>query len=285
MNYADMVLGTWYPQGGMIKIVEGMVNLAQSLGVTIQYNAEVQKIEVADKKVKQLLLTDGRRIVTDVVVGGADYHHLEQHLLDQPHRQYDKQYWSTRVLAPSSLIFYLGLKGRLKNLVHHNLFFDADFRQHSEEIYTTKKWPTDPLFYMSVPLVTDTGIAPEGHENVFILIPIAPGLTDTPEMRQHYYTRVLSRAEQLTGQSIIDRVVYKKSYCINDFISDYHAYKGNAYGLANTLMQTAFMKPKMKSTKVENLYYTGQLTVPGPGVPPALISGQIVAREVMKKYA
>lgn len=285
MNYADMVLGTWYPEGGMIKIADAMVSLAKELGVKFEFNSEVAKIEVAGKKIKHLVTTNGRIVEADVVVGGADYHHLEQQLLEKPYRQYDEAYWSKRVMAPSSLIYYLGIKGRLDNVEHHNLFFDADFKKHSEEIYTTKQWPSDPLFYMSVPSVTDAGIAPEGHENIFILIPIAPDLEDTEAIRERYFTTVLGRIESMTGQAIKDRIIYHRSYCIKDFKSDYHSFKGNAYGLANTLSQTAFLKPKMKSSKLDNLYYTGQLTVPGPGIPPALISGQIVAKEVMKKYA
>ena len=188
-------------------------------------------------------------------------------------------------MASSRLVFYLCIKGRMKDVLHHNLFFDADFKIHSEEIYTSKRWPTDPLFYMSAPSMTDDTIAPDGHENLFILIPIAPDLEDTEAIREHYFSRVLERIKMITGEDIQDRIVYKRSYCVKDFKADYHSFQGNAYGLANTLRQTAFMKPKMKSRKLDNLYFTGQLTVPGPGIPPALISGQIVAREVMKNYA
>ncbi len=285
MNYADMVLGTWYPEGGMIKIVDAMVSLAKELGVKFEFNAEVSKIEVEGKKAKRLITSSGRVIEADVIIGGADYHHLEQEVLDKAYRQYDESYWDKRVMAPSSLVFYLGIKGRLHNVLHHNLFFDADFKKHSAEIYTDKKWPTDPLFYMSAPSRTDGSIAPEGHENIFILIPVATDLEDTEEIRNHYFDRVLKRIKEMTGESLEERIVYKRSFCINDFKADYHSYKGNAYGLANTLTQTAFLKPKMKSSKLSNLYYTGQLTVPGPGIPPALISGQIVAQEVMKQYA
>jgi len=285
MNYADMVLGTWYPDGGMVKIVDAMVSLAKELGVKFEFNSEVTRIEAEQKTVKRLITSHGRVIEADVVVGGADYHHLEQQVLDKAYRQYDDAYWASRVMAPSSLVFYLGIKGRLPNALHHNLFFDADFKLHSKEIYTDPKWPTDPLFYMSVPSVTDAGIAPEGHENIFILIPIAPDLKDTEETRQHYFSRVMERIKTVAGEDLIERIVYQRSFCVNDFKADYHSFRGNAYGLANTLSQTAFLKPKMKSRKLDNLYYTGQLTVPGPGIPPALISGQIVAREVMKRYA
>lgn len=285
MNYADMVLGTWYPDGGMVKIVDAMVSLAKELGVKFEFNSEVTKIEAEHKNIKRLITAHGRIIEADVVVGGADYHHLEQEVLDKSYRQYDEAYWANRVMAPSSLVFYLGVRGKMKNVLHHNLFFDADFKLHSAEIYTDKKWPTEPLFYMSVPSVTDDSIAPEGHENLFILMPIATDLEDTQEIREHYFERILERIKAVTGEDLKDRIIYQRSYCINDFKTDYHSYRGNAYGLANTLGQTAFLKPKMKSRKLENLYFTGQLTVPGPGIPPALISGQIVAREVMKKYA
>lgn len=285
MNYADMALGTWYPEGGMVKIVDALVSLAKELGVKFEFNAEVTRIETERKSVKRLITTHGRVVEADVVVGGADYHHLEQEVLDKPDRQYDEAYWSSRVMAPSSLVFYLGIKGEMKNVLHHNLFFDADFKRHSEEIYTNPKWPTEPLFYMSVPSVTDAGIAPEGQTNVFILIPIAPDLEDQDDIRERYFSLVLERIKVLTGEALEDRILYKRSFCIKDFKTDYHSYKGNAYGLANTLSQTAFLKPKMKSRKLENLYFTGQLTVPGPGIPPALISGQIVAKEVMKRYA
>ena len=284
MNYADMVLGTWYPMGGMGKIIDGMVSLAKELGVQFEFDAEVTQIQTEGKKAKAILTSDGKRYTADTVVGGADYHHVEQ-LLGKPDRQYNDAYWTKRVMAPSSLLFYLGIEGRLEGVEHHNLFFDADFEKHSEEIYRDPKWPSNPLFYMCVPSKTDPSVAPAGKENLFLLIPIAPGLPDTPEIREKYLQLLLQRIQNLTGQSLAGRISYQRSYCINDFISDYHSYRGNAYGLANTLKQTAFLKPKMKSRKVDNLFFTGQLTVPGPGMPPALISGQIVAREVMKHYA
>lgn len=284
MNYADMVLGTWYPMGGMGKIIDGMVSLAKELGVRFEFDAAVTHIHTEGKKVRSVLASNGKRYSAGAVVGGADYHHVEQ-LLEKTDRQYNEAYWKNRVMAPSSLLFYLGIEGRMEGVEHHNLFFDADFEKHSMEIYRDPQWPSDPLFYMCVPSVTDPSVAPAGCENVFLLIPIAPGLPDTPEIREKYLHLLLQRIQDLTGQSLAGRIRYQRSYCINDFITDYHSYRGNAYGLANTLKQTAFLKPKMKSRKVDNLFFTGQLTVPGPGMPPALISGQIVAREVMKHYA
>ncbi|NDK55910.1 phytoene desaturase family protein [Pontibacter fetidus] len=283
MNYADISLGTWYPMGGMYKIIEGMVQLAEEKGVVFKYNQDVQEIQV-NQNIATRIVTTTDVFETDVIVASADYHHVEKNLLPAQFQSYSSEYWDTRVMAPSSLIFYLGVNKRLKNLRHHSLFFDEDFGPHANEIYTNPKWPTKPLFYVSAPSVTDDSVAPAGCENLFILIPVAPGLQDTEEVREKYYNLVMDRLEQLTNQEIRGSVLYKRSYAHNDFIHDYNAFKGNAYGLANTLLQTALLKPSLKSKKVKNLYYTGQLTVPGPGVPPSLISGQVVAQEVAKEF-
>lgn len=282
MNHADMTLGTWYPVGGMVKIVDAMVTLAREQGVVFELGCKVEKINVNNGHVISLMIDDGRIFPADVVVGGADYHHVEQDLLEKKDRQYSENYWKSRVMAPSSLIFYLGVQGRLKNLLHHNLFFDSDFKQHAREIYDTPAWPSDPLFYVCAPSVTDASVAPPNCENLFILIPTASDLADSEANTEKYYDLVMRRLEAHTGQNIRDRVVFKRAFSGADFKTEYHAFKGNAYGLANTLLQTAFLKPKMKSKKVKNLFFTGQLTVPGPGVPPALISGQTVAKEILK---
>lgn len=285
MNYADIALGTWYPMGGMHKIIEGMQKLALELGVDIRCNQEVAAIQTSNGRADRVLTTDGQSYAADIVVGGADYHHIESKLLPENARNYSESYWQSRTMAPSCLLFYIGVNKRLKNILHHNLFFDEDFGKHAREIYDSPAWPEKPLFYVSAPSVTDPSVAPEGCENLFLLIPVAPGLEDTPAIREHYYDLIMSRFEQLTEQSIRDAVVYKRSYAHTDFVQDYHAFKGNAYGLANTLLQTAFLKPKILNKHIPNLYYTGQLTVPGPGVPPSLISGLVVAKEVQKRFS
>lgn len=280
MNYAEIKLGTWYPMGGMHKIVQGMVDLAISKGVNIQYNSEVTGFAIEAGQVKGVKVAGGI-LTADAVVASADYHHVET-LLGDAHRNYDEAYWDKRVMAPSSLLFYLGINKRLPRLKHHNLFFDRDFSVHSHEIYTDPMWPSDPLFYASAPSVTDPSVAPEGCENLFLLIPVAPNLEDTQEVREQYFDQLMDRLEQFCGVSIRDSIVYKRSYAHQDFMGDYHAFKGNAYGLANTLMQTAILKPSLKNKHLKNMFYTGQLTVPGPGVPPSLISGIVVAKEVDK---
>ncbi|RMD73379.1 MAG: phytoene desaturase, partial [Bacteroidetes bacterium] len=242
MNYADMALGTWYPMGGMHRIVEAMAAIATELGVTIRTGVEVRQIAVHQGRAIAVRTDDGP-IEADVVVGAADYHHVEQELLAPEWRQYDARYWENRTMAPSSLLFYLGVERRLDNLRHHTLFFDRSLDQHAREIYETPRWPSEPLFYACTPSITDPSVAPQGCENLFLLVPLAPGLEDSDALRENYYDRIMNRLERLTGQSIRPHVVYKRSYAMNDFVHDYHAFKGNAYGLANTLRQTAFLKP------------------------------------------
>lgn len=283
MNYADLELGTWYPKGGMHEIVKAMVTVAENLGVTIKYNQDVQGINITGKTAKQVV-SDNDVFEADIVVAGADYHHVEQHLLLPEYRQYTEKYWDKRVMAPSSLIFYLGVDKKVDGLLHHNLFFDKSFEAFAHEIYTQPQWPSNPLFYVCAPSKTDDTVAPEGKENLFVLIPVAPDLKDTEETREKYYNLVMDRLENLTGQTIREHVIYKRSFAHNDFKERYHSYKGNAYGLANTLLQTAIFKPSLKNPKIDNLYFTGQLTVPGPGVPPSIISGLVVGGEVYKEY-
>ncbi|OOG70497.1 NAD(P)/FAD-dependent oxidoreductase [Algoriphagus sp. A40] len=283
MNYADIALGTWYPKKGMHEIIRGMITLAEEKGVKIRYSSEVEEIEIEAGMAKQVRLKSGEKIPADVVIAGADYHHVDRHLLDPKYSNYSEEYWDKRVMAPSSLLFYLGVNKRLKNLRHHNLFFDEPLGPHADAIYKNPRWPEKPLFYASVPSITDPTVAPDGMENLFLLIPLAPDLEDSDEMREKYFDIIMSRLEKITGQEIRSHVIFKRSYAHNDFKADYHAFKGNAYGLANTLLQTAILKPSLKNKKVRNLYYTGQLTVPGPGVPPSLISGGVVAREVIKE--
>ena len=276
MNHADMALGTWYPMGGMGRIVEAMMHVAREQGVDIRCDTPVLHVLVENGRAAGVTTAAGE-LRADVVVAAADYHHVEHELLEPDQRSYTESYWDARVMAPSSLLFYLGFNTRLPKLLHHNLFFDESLDAHAKEIYDEPQWPSQPLMYVSAPSKTDSTVAPTGHENVFVLIPIAPGLTDSEEVRQHYFRLVLKKLNAQTGMDVEPHLVLNRSYCINDFKSDYNAYRGNAYGLANTLRQTAVLKPSMKSKRVKGLYFTGQLTVPGPGVPPSLISGQVVA--------
>lgn len=281
MNYADFGLGTWHPDGGMYKIVEGMVALARSLGVKMHTDSTVEAIEVDTANHAKGIVVNGTFEAADIVLAGADYHHAET-LLPPKHRQYSEAYWQKKVFAPSSLLFYVGLNKKVKNVSHHTLFFDVDFDAHSKAIYDDPKWPEAPLFYVNFPSLTDPSMAPQGKEACFILIPLAPGIEDHQNLRERYFDKVIKRLETLTQQKIRPDVLFHESFCLTEFVEAYNSFKGNAYGMANTLLQTAFLRPKLKSKKVNNLYFTGQLTVPGPGVPPALISGKLVADLIQK---
>ena len=281
MNYADFGLGTWHPKGGMYEVVKGMNLLALELGVKIKTNQNVEKINV-DNGVVKSVVSNGETIYSDVVLSGADYHHTET-LLDKKYRGYSEKYWNSKIFAPSSLLFYVAFDKQLKNVSHHTLFFDTEFDIHARDIYDNPRWPDKPLFYASFPSKTDETVAPDGKETGIFLIPIAPGIEDTPEIREKYFKNIIERFETLTQQKVMDSIIFKESFCVEDFVNDYNSYKGNAYGLANILTQTAFLRPKIISKKVENLFFTGQLTVPGPGVPPSIISGKIVSDLISKK--
>jgi phytoene desaturase len=283
MNYADFGLGTWHPKGGMYKIVEGMQSLAESLGVSFHTNAPVEEILLENSRAAGIKV-NGSVTKADVVLSGADYHHTET-LLPQGYRQYSEAYWENRTFAPCSLLFYEGFDKKLEGVRHHNLFFDTDFERHARAIYDTPAWPEDPLFYANFPSVTDASMAPEGKETGFFLMPLAPGLEDTPKLRGSYFDIMIDRLEKRTGHSVKNNIIFKRDFCVGDFVSRYNSYKGNAYGMANTLLQTAFLRPGLKSKKVKNLFFTGQLTVPGPGVPPSLISGKLVSELIVQQYA
>lgn len=282
MNYADLVLGTWYPMGGMAVVPEAMKKLAIELGVKFETDVDIKKINVEGNLAKGV---QAQKNYTDfsALVSSADYHFTEQKLLPETHRQYSEKYWESRKMAPSSILFYIGINKKLPNLLHHNLLFDEDFEQHAKEIYTTPMWPTKPLLYVSCTSKTDPIVAPEGHENLTVLIPLAPGIHDSEELKEKYFNLAVERIENKIGEKFKDNIVFKKIYAPSNFVADYNSFKANAYGLANTLLQTAHLKPSIKSKKVKNLFYTGQLTVPGPGVPPSLVSGKLVAEQV-KKY-
>ena len=284
MNYADIVGGTWFPKGGMYSVIEGMHKLATELGVCFFFDHTVTALPVTNGVINKVITSSGN-FEADAVIASADYHYVETRLLQSQYRSYTEKYWESRVMAPSCLLYYVGLNKKLHNIKHHMLFFDAPFQQHAEKIYKTKEWPDEPLFYVSVTTVTDESLAPKDCENLFFLVPVAPGLqNDTEELREHYFKKIVLRFEKHIGQTITGSITYKKTFAHSDFINDYNSYKGNAYGLANTLLQTAVLKPSIKSKKVKNLYYTGQLTVPGPGVPPSLISGELAAKQVCKDF-
>ncbi|MCB0477279.1 MAG: phytoene desaturase [Crocinitomicaceae bacterium] len=283
MNHADLDLGTFYPMGGMYQISKAMESLAKELGVEFHTGESVQGVIFEDNKI-QAIKTDSGTYPADELLVSMDYHAFEQHILPKEFRSYDEKYWDSRVLAPSSFLYYIGVDKKIPNLQHHNLFFDEDLDQHAKKIYGDIGWPDKPAFYVNCTSKSDPTAAPEGKENLMILIPTPPGYHENEEeTAEILFNQVIHRIEKLAGVSIQDSILVKHSMTGKDFIQTYNSYKGNAYGLANVLKQTAFLKPKMTSKKVKNLTYTGHLTVPGPGVPPAIISGKIAATLITKK--
>ena len=285
MNYADICLGTWYPQGGIRSIATAMYDNSLDLGVKYEFACPVDKIHLneSEKSVKGIQC-NGQDIETDILLVNGDYQYVEQNLLSNNVRNYSNRYWENRVFSPSSLIFYIGLNKKIQNIPHHALFFDTSFNLHAQEIYDRPSWPTNPLFYISCTSKTDMSTAPKDGEALFVLIPTANGLNDNDEVRDKFFNIVISRIEDNIGVSLRNNIVFKRSYAHRDFTRDFNSMNGNAYGLANTLFQSAFLKPKMKNKKIGNLYYTGQLTVPGPGMPPSIISGKIAANLIGKEH-
>ena len=281
MNHADFGLGTWYPKGGFNAVALGMAKLAKELGVEFLVNETVIKIENKGEYVTNVI-TDNGIFSADVVISGADYAHTEK-LLNPDLKNYSDEYWKKKVFAPSSFLYYVAFDKKVEKLLHHNLFFDTDFEKHAVEIYDEPQLPKKPLFYANFSSITEPELAPEGKEVGFFLIPVAVDLEDSQEIHDQYFDLIMNRIEQNTGVDLRKHVVFKKSFGVKDFKERYNTCRGNAYGLANTLLQTSILRPQIDNKKLKNLFYTGQLTVPGPGVPPALISGKVVTDYIFKK--
>jgi phytoene desaturase len=286
MNHVDFNLGVWYPaEGGISRVVQAMVDLGIEYGVRFRYDSEVTKLDIEDGKVNKIYFGDDT-LEPDILVVNADYPHFEINLLGDKNQSYDVKYWDSRVIAPSALVLYIGLNKKLDKLEHHNLFLTKDWDQGFENVFDPKKarWPETPSYYINVTSKNDDTVAPEGGETIFVLVPLAPDLIDTPEIREKYYHKLVSHIETLAEEPIIGHEIVKKIYSVNDYRKDYNAYKGTALGLTHTLMQTALFRPSHKSRKVDNLYYTGHYTHPGIGMPMCIISSQVLAKTIERRY-
>ena len=278
MSHMDLGLGVWYPKGGIGSVVTAIENIARDRGVVIRTSSPVKRIITERGRVCGVELESGV-LDADIVVANADYHHVETTLLDDKHRSYDERYWESRTIAPSAFLLYLGVEGPVENLAHHTLLLEHDWQVHFDEMFEKPAWPTKPSLYVCAPSKTDDSIAPSGCESLFVLAPIPAGLEDTPKKRSEYRELLLSELERTTGP-IRDRIVLERSFSINDFAHDYNAYKGTALGLSHTLMQTGSFRPLQRSKKAKGLFYVGQFTHPGIGVPMVLISAQVAARAI-----
>ncbi|ACM57475.1 phytoene desaturase family protein [Halorubrum lacusprofundi] len=281
MSHVDYNMGVYYPEGGIGAVVDGIVELGEDLGVEFVTDAEVTAIE-GRRGGFALDTADGERYLTDLVVSDADYAHTEQELLPKHKRQYSDEYWESRTYAPSAFLLYLGVEGDVPNLEHHTLVLPTGWNHHFEQIFDDPAWPDDPAYYLCAPSETDDTVAPEGHSNLFALVPIAPGLEDTPELREEYRDLVLDDIAENTDTELRDRIVFEETFCVDDFADRYNSYQGSALGLAHTLRQTSLLRPPHRSDALDGLYFTGSTTTPGIGVPMCLISGQLTAEELSK---
>lgn len=284
MSHVDLNLGVYFPRGGMASLVEGMKRLAVETGVEILTDHEVTAIDVSGSQAKVLRTKHGD-YPADIVLINADYHHAETQLLPRDSRTYSDRYWRRRTLAPSMFVVYLGLSKKLRSVTHHNLYFSDPWEEHFDQIFTHPEWPARPSYYVSCASYDDDAVAPEGKENIFFLVPVAPGLADTDEIRERYADRVITHFEKLTGEEITPHVEIRRIFSHRDFAADYNAYQGSALGLAHTLRQTAVFRPSHRSKRVKNLFYSGQYTHPGIGVPMALISSQVICEQIGKEFA
>ncbi len=283
MSHVDLNLGVFYPSGGLAGVAASIAALAAEKGVEIITGESVEKVIVKNGRARGVVTGSGPR-EADAVLVNADYAHAEMNFLDDEHRTFSDKYWQKRVWAPSMFIMYLGLNKKLPSLQHHNLYFARDWDRHFDTIFSNPGWPDDPCFYVSCISKTDNDAAPAGGENVFVLVPVAPGLDDSPLQREAYADRIIEHIERVTGESISDSLAVRRIYSHRDFISDYNAWGGTALGLSHTLGQTAVFRPSMRSRKVNGLYYTGQYTHPGVGVPMVLIAAQVAADGMEKDF-
>jgi len=284
MSHIDFELGVWYPMGGISVFIDSLVKIATEKGVKIKYNQDVRKLSVVSDHAISSVVTQKRSFEADLVVASGDYPHTEMNLLSPADQSYPASYWKKKTIAPSAFILYLGISKKIEKLEHHTLFLDHDWMKHFDSIFNNPSWPEEPSYYVCAPSKTDPSVAPKGMENLFILVPVAPGLKDTPAVRKQYTKKILSHLEELIGQKFQDDIVYLKTFAHNDYQSLYHAYQGTALGLSHTVFQSALFRPAHQSKKVHNLFYTGQYTHPGIGMPTCLISSQITAQAVIKKY-
>ena len=271
--------GVWYPMGGIGMIVRALQELGQAKGVRYEYGCPARGIRASDGRASEVL-TDLGAFPADVVISNADYHHTETMLLDRNVRTYDDKFWRRRVLSPSAFILYIGLDRRLDGLLHHNLYFEKNWDIHFDAVFRNPAWPERFSYYVSCPSKTDPSVAPPGMENLFFLVPVAPGMDDTDDMREAFAGRVLDHFEQMTGQTIRRNMVVRRIFSQQDFIADYNTYKGTAFSLSHTLFQTAVFRPRRRSRRLTNLYFTGQYTHPGVGMPMVFIAAELTAKRV-----
>ncbi|CAI48193.1 phytoene dehydrogenase (phytoene desaturase) [Natronomonas pharaonis DSM 2160] len=278
MSHVDFNLGVYHPTGGIASVVDGVAELARDLGVDIETGTPVSGLDPADNAIT--VSTDAGTHRADTVVANAAPAHVDRDLLPDGVAEYGDDYWSDRTYAPSAFMLYLGVEGDVEPLYHHTLVLPTDWDDHFRQIFETPAWPDDPAYYINVPSSTDPTMAPDGHEAVVVLVPIAPGLDDGPAVRETFREQVLNDIATHTGVDLRDRIVLERTACVSEFGQRFGAPQGTALGLAHTLSQTGPLRPSIRSSVSDSLFYAGSYTSPGIGVPMCLTSGEHAAAAV-----
>ena len=282
MSHIDFNMGVFYPQGGIHEIPLALQKIGKKNGVKYRTGVNVAQINTKrGPKVKGVTLDNGEVLEADIIVSNAPVHHTET-LLPKPYRDHSERYWDRRTLAPSALIMYLGVKGKIDSLTHHNLLFSSDWKKNFGEIFDTPQWPSEPSLYICAPSKTDPNVAPEGDENLFVLVPIPPRMETSKEELEKQSDRMLGIIEkEMNIPDLRERIIYKRVFSAKDFTTHYNKLGGTALGLAHTIQQTAILRPNNRSKKVENLLYVGGDTNPGIGMPIQLISAELALKRLI----
>jgi len=285
LNWAAIDGGTWFPTNGMYDTILGMERVCRELGVTFLYDHRVTGLKHERGAIKEVVCSSEehgiRRFAAEKFLVTCDMAFFERSIVPKSLRMYSPDYWDSREVSPSCLLFYLGVDCRVQGLEHHNLFFDQSMYDHMDDIYgSTPQIPPNPLFYVSVISHSNRTLAPEGCDSIFVLVPM-PSIPVKKVDKARILDNVLGRMEDRIDMSLRDHIVVQDSFDYSDFCKTYHSLGGNGFGLSNTLFQSAFLKPSMRSTTLSNLFYAGQTTAPGGGIPTSMLSGKIAARLAM----
>lgn len=281
MSHIDFNMGVFYPRGGIHTIPQALATMARQHGAELHVDTPVSRIIIDDGRAVGVATADGQKHAADLVISNGDIHHTETKLLPKPSRSFSERYWKSRTLAPSAFIMYLGVRGKVPSLTHHNLLFSDDWKRNFAEIFDSPQFPSDPSVYVCAPSVTEPSVAPAGHENLFVLVPMGSGVAYTEEQLSEYAKKTLATLEkELNIPDLRQRIVYQRLFCVKDFEERYHSLSGSALGLAHTMRQTAIFRPDTKNRKVPNLYYVGANTNPGIGMPICLISAELVYKRI-----
>lgn len=283
MSHLDFISGVYYPKRGMLSLVDDMKALGTEYDITYRCATSVKRIVTNDGLSTGVELENGEIIDADIVVSNADLYHTETKLLDETARSFGESYWKKRQPGPGALLVSLGIKGVLPELVHHNLYFVDDWRGNFKAIYEDQSVPSAPSMYVCNPTKTDPFLAPDGNENVFILIPLPAGVSLDDKQEEDIANKAVAQFSKVSGIGDLEsRIVTKHIFGPDDFKDRFNAWDYNAFGgESHLLRQSIFMRTPNQSKKIKNLYYVGAGTLPGIGLPMCLIGAELTYKKIV----